>query len=252
MFYVLSKALLFLIQPATWLVLLVAYALWTKRRKNKRRAILAILSLYLILGNPMIYNYVLSQLEWPSRGMEGEHYRYAIVLGGHGEYNTHRDGLELNKAADRLVAAINVYHQGLVDQIIISSGVSPLDRPELNEAAISKQMLVAANIPAEDIIVEDASWNTHENALYTTELIKSRGGDQSSILVTSAFHMNRALQCFRKEGLDPSPYPVDYISGGGVCLGLGCVLPSVRVLLDWQVIIKEKVGLLVYGVKGYV
>jgi uncharacterized SAM-binding protein YcdF (DUF218 family) len=130
--------------------------------------------------------------------------------------------------------------------------VGPEDRPDLNEAKLSKQMLLAADIPAEDILIEDASWNTHENALYTSELIRSRGGDQSSILLTSAFHMNRALQCFKKEGLDPSPYPVDYISGGSVCLGMGCVLPSVRVLLDWQVIIKEKVGLLVYGLKGYV
>lgn len=200
----------------------------------------------------MFYSAVMGQLECPVQSVEGEHYRYAIILGGYGEYNYGHEGLEFNKAADRLVAAINLYSSGVVEEIILSSGVHPNDLPELTEALISKELLMDAGIPAEAILEEGHSWNTHENAVYTAELIQENGGERSCILVTSAFHMNRALRCFQKEGLNTTPYPVDYISGGQVCMGLGCLLPSMRVLIDWQIIIKEKVGMVVYDLKGWV
>ena len=120
------------------------------------------------------------------------------------------------------------------------------------EASISKEVLIDAGIPAVDILLEELSWNTHENAHYTAALIRSNTPDASILLVTSAFHMDRAMRCFAKEGISPEAYPVDYISGGEVCRGIGCVLPSIRVFIDWQIPIKEKVGLLVYGMKGYV
>jgi uncharacterized SAM-binding protein YcdF (DUF218 family) len=63
------------------------------------------------------------------------------------------------------------------------------------------------NIDRRRIEIETASRNTHENALNTTLLVKPRPGDRW-LLITSAWHMRRALCAFRTAGFDVEPWPV--------------------------------------------
>src|SRR5262245_26142421 len=63
------------------------------------------------------------------------------------------------------------------------------------------------NIDRRRIDIETASRNTHENAVNTTLLVKPRPGDRW-LLITSAWHMRRALCAFRTAGFDVEPWPV--------------------------------------------
>ena len=63
------------------------------------------------------------------------------------------------------------------------------------------------NIDRKRIEIEPASRNTHENAVNTTLLVKPRPGDRW-LLITSAWHMRRALCAFRAAGFDLEPWPV--------------------------------------------
>ena len=63
------------------------------------------------------------------------------------------------------------------------------------------------NIDRKRIEIETASRNTHENAVNTTLLVKPRRGDRW-LLITSAWHMRRALCAFRTAGFDVEPWPV--------------------------------------------
>jgi len=59
------------------------------------------------------------------------------------------------------------------------------------------------------IILEERSRSTHENAVYAKEMIRPQPGE-SWVLVTSAFHMPRAVASFGAVGWPVIPYPVDY------------------------------------------
>ena len=63
------------------------------------------------------------------------------------------------------------------------------------------------NIDRRRIEIETASRNTHENAVNTTLLVKPRPGDRW-LLITSAWHMRRALCAFHTAGFDVEPWPV--------------------------------------------
>jgi uncharacterized SAM-binding protein YcdF (DUF218 family) len=80
---------------------------------------------------------------------------------------------------------------------VIVSGAEP--RPSLQR--------LGPNIDRRRIEIETTSRNTHENAVNTTALVGPRLGDRW-LLITSAWHMRRALCAFRAAGFDVEPWPV--------------------------------------------
>ena len=70
-------------------------------------------------------------------------------------------------------------------------------------------MLIDLGVPEDQILVETRSINTTQNARYSAEILREHGFTQP-ILVTSAFHMKRAVLNFKKQGIDVVPYPADY------------------------------------------
>jgi uncharacterized SAM-binding protein YcdF (DUF218 family) len=75
------------------------------------------------------------------------------------------------------------------------------------------RFLQDAGVAADRIIVEGRSRNTHENAVFTRDIVKPKPGDRW-YLVTSAYHMPRSMGLFRKAGFDVTAYPVDYRTRG--------------------------------------
>jgi uncharacterized SAM-binding protein YcdF (DUF218 family) len=99
------------------------------------------------------------------------------------------------------------------------------------------------------VVLEGRSRNTRENALFTRALIEPSPGERW-LLVTSAFHMPRAVGCFRNVGLALEAYPADYRTDGNV----RDFLPFPSIYDGMQltdVAVKEWVGLIVYWFAGY-
>jgi uncharacterized SAM-binding protein YcdF (DUF218 family) len=74
-----------------------------------------------------------------------------------------------------------------------------------NLAGPMRDFVTAYGIPRESILIEDRSSDTHENALFTTALL--RNDPREKVLLTSDYHMLRAFRAFRKAGLNVSPLP---------------------------------------------
>lgn len=77
------------------------------------------------------------------------------------------------------------------------------------EARANKTFVLEEGIPPSRVILEDRSRSTHENALYAKDLLRP-GPEETWVLVTSAYHMPRAVGSFEAAGWKVIPYPVDY------------------------------------------
>ena len=102
-------------------------------------------------------------------------------------------GREVSKLlADRIDKAIEVYHKDPTPPILIPSGGKG-DDEEISEAEAMEKYLIEHGIPKENIINEDKSMTTRENLLFSKKIICERGGSPYVALVTSNYHVYRAL-----------------------------------------------------------
>jgi uncharacterized SAM-binding protein YcdF (DUF218 family) len=77
------------------------------------------------------------------------------------------------------------------------------------ESRATLGFVVDEGISPDRVITEERSRSTHENAVYAKEMIHPQPGEKW-VLITSAFHMPRAVAAFRAVGWAILPYPVDY------------------------------------------
>lgn len=111
-----------------------------------------------------------------------------------------------SSASSRLLTAVRI--QRLLNiPIILSGGQLYSDSGE--EALIAGRILQSLDVPAEKIILETKSINTTQNAIYSAEIIREKNFHKP-LVVTSAFHMKRAVLNFSRQGLEIIPYPTNF------------------------------------------
>ena len=115
-------------------------------------------------------------------------YDYVIVLGS-GLINGDRVSRLLSDRIDRGIA---IYNKSMSSCKIIVSGGQGKDET-ISEAEAMKRYLIDHEIPEHDILVEDESKNTMENLTNSKEIIQSRKGRQYTAVVTSNYHIFRAM-----------------------------------------------------------
>ena len=120
-----------------------------------------------------------------------------------------------------------------------------LGQPEI--ASVALDFFVPLGIDPDRITWESQSRNTAENARFSSE-VAAPTSDETWVIITSAFHMGRALASFEAAGWDRiTPHPVDYRTGD-FSEGVGWNLSgNLKVL---TIAIKEWVGRLAYWMTG--
>ncbi|CAA0090350.1 Uncharacterised protein [Halioglobus japonicus] len=130
-----------------------------------------------------------------------------VLLGGAMRGDTHIGALpDLNQHADRLVYAVALFKAGKAPLIVLTGGGVVGARTEAEQM---KDLLEVMGVPGQYVLLENASRNTHDNAVHTAQLLKAQGMERI-LLVTSAYHMRRSLALFEAQGLDVVPAPTDY------------------------------------------
>jgi uncharacterized SAM-binding protein YcdF (DUF218 family) len=248
--FVLLKILLFFFRPLTWIILLFIIGFVSKRPALKRRSFMASFILLLIFSNPFFINTLIAAHE-DEPGQLKQPVETAILLGGFVGYNKKDDKGYFNASSDRFIQTALLYKTGQVKNIIVTAGNGYLTKHGFVEADFVKAHLVNLGVPAENIIAEGRSRNTEENALFTKKIIDSLKMPGSFVLVTSAFHMPRARLAFKKAGIDAAPYACDLISKQvGNNFFEDYILPSPTALRNWDIYIKEMLGIAVYKMKN--
>jgi uncharacterized SAM-binding protein YcdF (DUF218 family) len=174
-----------------------------------------------------------------------------VVLGG-GLNAIHPErGYELNDAGDRFTEAVRLGRRHPDAWLVISGGVGALEgAPGTGDAEVAPALFSALGFTHARLLLEPASRNTAENAAKTAALIKDvfKPG-QTWLLVTSAFHMPRAVGVFRAQGLDVVPWPVDFRARSPV-MAFTLVGPAEQ-LNTLSMALREWFGLLVYWAAGH-
>lgn len=250
MFFFLSKILAFLFMPLFWFFALMIYSFFSKHKTKIQ--IIAIVLLY-ICSNSFIIDEIGRWWEKYPVPKLNKQYKVAIVLGGIGKIDASGKRIEFTNSADRLLKALELYKTKKIQKIVVTGGSGSILHPQDKEAMYIHQYLKNIQVPDSDIIIENESKNTYENALFTKKILDSLHIPLSNIiLVTSAYHLRRSLAVFYKQGFqDIIPYPAERMSGPRKFEIDHCLLPNPDALSLLYKYIHEWIGFIVYKIKGY-
>jgi uncharacterized SAM-binding protein YcdF (DUF218 family) len=253
-FFILSKLIGLALQIETWLVIGMVVSLVAGRFARPRLArwsFRATLAALLAVGILPIGEILLRPLEaeFPPRAAPA-HIDGIVVLGGVEDQRATAawGDPQLNEAAERLTAAAALAIAHPEARLVFSGGSgrlrnTVLGQPEIPSVAVD--FFVSLGIDPARITWEDQSRNTAENARFSYEVAAPASGE-TWVLVTSSFHMGRALTSFEAAGWSGIiPHPVDYRTGS-FSEGIGWNLDGNLEVLNID--IKEWVGRLVYRV----
>ena len=251
MFYAASKVLAWIINPLhiglSLLAIALVLRLLKKRAKTQKWLVIIacaemwIFSLRLV-SEPLTWG--LEHRFQPAPALERDP-GAIVILGGltrvpaRGEY-------ELTDAGDRLVETVRLAHRYPNAKVVISGAFLDNYGAAYSEARTLEKLMTEMGVSSDRILVDEASRNTFENAKETKRLLD--GVDGPILLVTSAMHMPRAYGCFKKAGVDVTPWPVDYRMKG---LGLRGLFPGVEDMAESNDALHEYVGYSVYWASGY-
>ncbi len=246
MFFISSKLLAFLSKPIIWIFILLVIALFYKSQRKK--ILIISISLFYFFSNSFIADEV-TRLWEVKRFTPSLTYDVGIVLGGIADYDTITNTHNFNKNADRLMEAEKLYHKGIIKKIMFSGGNGLLFNDSYIESEAIRDYLLAKKIPVSDIIIENTSRNTMENAINSAKIIKEKYNEGLFLLITSANHMRRAKMCFNKASLETTGFPTDCTTSYRSTKYDYILFPKVEALERWQDLIHECIGYIVYEIK---
>lgn len=243
MFFVLSKTLDALLSPLWWVLGLLSLCLWLSRRGKKERARLAgwvglAVLVVFSAGSTRAALFRVLERSTPDSAQPDLQYDTVIVLGGMVEPSARTPvPISYSSSVDRLVLAFDLLHQNRARTAILTG---------VDEAETMRDQLVRWGISEDRLIVEPRARNTRENAVFSAAIAKERGF-RTSLVVTSAFHMLRAKECFAAANLPVDTMAADYRAEAGE----GSWLPRGNYLADSELALRELGGRVVYRAVGY-
>jgi len=254
MFFFLSKILAFLITPYTWFF--VALLILLKKVWNTpfKKFVLVLTVLVYVFSNSFLVDELVRAWEYEDDDiyLKDTHYDLAVVLGGMGRVDERQQRFDFTCSGDRLFQTLPMYYKGRIDKMLISGGSGSISHPTHREAFYVKKYLESIQVPDSNLIIENNSKNTYENAVFTKHILDSMQFKGSILLVTSSFHMRRSLAIFKKAGYQNiTPYVTNKFTGKRKFEFDYCFLPNAEAITTFNLIIHEIVGYITYKLKGY-
>ncbi|MEA3327067.1 MAG: YdcF family protein [Chloroflexota bacterium] len=263
MFVYLSKILPLFVYPLGLAFFFIFLALILDNHHKWRRGLLIVVLVILFLSSNRWVSFALARsLEW--RDLPPEEMPQAsviVVLGGGTESADYpRPMSEVNSAGDRVIYAARLYQEGAAPHILVSGGNVDFSTSRgTTPAEEMTELLTLMGVPENAIWQQPDSQNTHEDALYSAEILMEKDIVEI-ILVTSAIHMPRAKALFEHHGFVIIPAPVDFAITEqswesafhpGLMEFFLYLLPNASALGMTTNVIKEYLGLFMYGRRGW-
>jgi uncharacterized SAM-binding protein YcdF (DUF218 family) len=229
-----------------------AILLWTRWQRLGRRLLIGGLIVLVVIGLSPISDALIAPLEnrFPRADLQqGGPVTGIIVLGGaeDGRADPPRELAGLNEAAERLTEAVALARRFPQARVVFSGGSASLAPREAPVSVVMGGLLEALGVSKERITLEGKSRDTYENAVFTKRLVNPAPGERW-LLITSGWHMPRAMGCFRKAGFPVEAWTVDYRTSGRIDLWPNSSLTVGLRQIDFTM--REYVGLVMYYLSG--
>ncbi len=224
MFFVVSKTLGIMLLPTNFMIglgLIGVILLMTRWRRLGRGLMILALTLLAICAWSPLGKFLLYPLEtrfpvWDAtRGAPDG----IIVLGGPIDADlsvTHGTAV-ISAAGDRIITAALLAHRYPNARLLYTGGSANLLSNDAKEADFAADLFEGLGIARSRLLMERSSRNTLENAEFSRAMVNPKPGERW-LMVTSAFHMPRAIGLFRKAGFAVEAYPADWKLGRGADL----------------------------------
>ena len=218
----------------------------SKQEKRRKRLLITCLILGFLFSNSLLFNLVQYPFHASPMPMaKDEKYELGIVLGGMARYDPVSKKGYFNMSSDRFIQTALLYKSGHIKKILVCGGQNGLIKyKNFTEAEFIAQNLNTLGIPSSDILIENQSKNTAENAAFakkildSTHVLKGR-----AVLITSSFHIPRAVETFEAEGILVRPYPCAFsVLPSSIRPDLQDLIPDAGVMAGWSGLIKEILG----------
>ena len=220
------------------------------KRRKKSGLILIILGIFMYMGSTDSFiNKILYRLENTYSVISEEDLQKGevyVLLGG-GIITTTGEGNIPGLMPSVRLMKVAEYYKKYPKKIYISGG-SPLQNQD-SESAVYQRELVLLGVESKDIIIEEKSRNTKENAVFIREKL-NKNNIKNIILITSAFHMKRSMNIFEKNlgeiGIIPAPCNFLASREKENCF---YYIPKYYNFLKFQVLVWETIGNFYYKIR---
>ncbi|WP_407673499.1 YdcF family protein [Paludisphaera rhizosphaerae] len=228
--------------------------MWCRPRPPRRRlaGLTAAVLCLTTVSQPVVAYSLLGSLEWryPPLEIRPPGAKVVVVLAGSAAAaDGWRRTAELGPSTlYRCLHAAEVARKCGNLPILVSGG--PIDASPASPtcARLMRDFLVAQGIPCSTLVEEAASRTTYENAAECREKLGLRPPG-AVILVTEAIHMERAMRCFQKQGIDAVPAPCHH-QAIRFRPSLRALLPSAAAVQSCMDVAHEWIGLGIYWIRG--
>ncbi len=253
LFYWLSKLVWILISPDSLLMLWLGAGVvlfWVGKLVWAKRLFIGLLLVMLFIGLFPVGEWLFYPLEarYPSRpdlrDVDG-----IVVLSGAEDpmRSVLWDQVLVNEAAERDLAFMMLARTFPDAKLVFTGGASSMIHQEYKAADIARRLFQEQGMDLTHITFERMSRNTWENVVLSKELVQPQK-DEKWVLITTGWHMPRAMGIFCKAEWSVIPYPVDFRSKPGVLLRVDWGFASH--LNDLVVGVKELMGFVAYKMMG--
>jgi uncharacterized SAM-binding protein YcdF (DUF218 family) len=258
--FLFKKTLAPLFSPVTLILALLLIGLillWFTRKQKTGKAVITLgVIMFALLGYGFFSDLLLSPLErqYPPLMLENtdspssrslHSVKWIVLLGGGHVTDTRFPVTSQisDESLSRLVECVRI-HRMIAGSKIILSGGAVYD--SASEAGTFAKVAAILHVNTRDIVLEEISRDTEEQA----ENIHSIVGQDRFIMVTSAYHMPRAMAIFNKAGLKPIPAPTNHLVRERQMTAPGDFYPSSAGLMKAERAMHEYLGLLWFRMRN--
>lgn len=215
--HALYKEIQLLLTPELWIFgsLIVAWLMFhsPRRQASARRVLLLAIALFYILGTGPTGKTLIGMLEaqyQPPTPLEMQGHDALVVLAG-GIKRQPPNGTPTilgTLSLDRLICGVTLFKEGRAPVLVLSGGIGDAFHKNPPEADEMRNLAIRLGVPPSALISETGSRTTGESAV---EVRRALPRLRRILLVTSAFHLPRAMAMFRKQGFEQvTPVPCGY------------------------------------------
>jgi uncharacterized SAM-binding protein YcdF (DUF218 family) len=241
------KILPLFLSPATIVIALILLGLVFKKYFLIYLAVL----LLILSSTPFVATSLVKYLEGNQVHLSADEIKPAdaiVVLGGMLTSVRTTHGVEFEWVdPDRFFGGVDLVLANKAHYLIFTGGKLPWDKSPITEGVFLRQKASTYGISKGRILVTKPVENTNQEAMAVKELLDEKLGLQpkSIILVTSAFHMQRAKALFNQNGFIVTAFPVDFKTNISDLTPMS-FMPSAYSLKDVEFALRELMGRLYY------